>query len=46
MNKKAQIAQLEGLIVPLIGVAIVLVVGFLIMAEAKSQQTVDSIGYN
>ncbi len=46
MKKKGQINQLQNLIAPLIGVAIVLVVGFLIMAEAKTQQTTDSIGYN
>ena len=37
MNKKGQIDQLGNLIIPLIGVGIVLVVGFLIMAEAKDQ---------
>jgi len=37
MNKKGIIDNLMGLIVPLVAIAIVLVVGFLIMAEAKSQ---------
>ena len=37
MKKKGQIGQLQNLIVPLIGIAIVLVVGFLIFAEAKVQ---------
>ncbi len=36
-NKKGQIEQLTNLIIPLIGVGIVLVVGFLIMSEAKDQ---------
>ncbi|KKM25282.1 hypothetical protein LCGC14_1596490 [marine sediment metagenome] len=35
MRKKGQILQLQNLIVPLIGIGIVLVVGFLIMAESK-----------
>ena len=35
MKKKGQIDQLQNLIVPLIGIAIVLVVGFLIMSESK-----------
>ena len=44
MKKKGQIDQLQNLIAPLIGVAIVLVVGFLIMAEAKSQvQSTDNV---
>jgi len=38
MNKKAQaIEGLQNLIIPLIGIGIVLVIGFLIIAEAKSQ---------
>ena len=37
MDKKGAIQELQALIVPLIGVAIVLVVGFLIFAEAKTQ---------
>lgn len=38
MNKKAQaIAQLQGMIGPLIGVALVLAIGFLIMAEVATQ---------
>jgi hypothetical protein len=37
-NKKAQaLNNLQALIAPLIGVAVVLVVGFLIMAEVKTQ---------
>ncbi len=35
--KKGQIADLQRLVVPLVGVAIVLAIGFLIMAEVKSQ---------
>ena len=46
-NKKAQaISGLQSMIAPLVGVAIVLVVGFLIMAEAKSQTTVGTFAYN
>jgi len=38
MNKKGQaINQLQGLIAPLIGVCVVLVVGFLIFAQVKTQ---------
>ena len=37
-NKKGQaIEGLQSLVVPLIGIAIVLVIGFLIMAQAKEQ---------
>ena len=39
MRKKAQIAQLQPIIVALVSVAIVLVVGFLIMAQVKTQAT-------
>ncbi len=45
IDKKAQIEQLTNLIVPLIGIGIVLVVGFLIMAEAKDQvQAINDSG--
>jgi len=37
MNKKGVIEQLQAMIVPIIGIAIVLVVGFLIFSEAKDQ---------
>jgi len=37
MNKKGSIEGLQVLIVPLIGIAIILVVGFLIFAEAKDK---------
>ena len=37
MNKKAAIQELQALIVPLIGISIVLVIGFLIFAEVKDQ---------
>lgn len=39
MNKKAQTAidGLQNLVIPLVGIGIVLVIGFLIIAEAKSQ---------
>ena len=37
MNKKGAIQELQALIAPLVGVAIVLVVGFLIFAEVKTQ---------
>lgn len=38
LNKKGQaLDNLQGLIVPLIGVCIVLAIGFLIIAEAKDQ---------
>ena len=41
--KKAQITQLQPIIVSLVAVAIVLTVGFLIMSEVKSQATsIDS----
>ncbi len=36
-NKKAQIEQLQGLIIALVVIGIVLVVGFLIFAETKDQ---------
>uniref|UniRef100_A0A6H1ZJC1 Uncharacterized protein n=1 Tax=viral metagenome TaxID=1070528 RepID=A0A6H1ZJC1_9ZZZZ len=36
-NKKAQIEQLQGLIVALVVIAIILVVGFLIFAQTKEQ---------
>ena len=37
-NKKGQTLQiLQGMVAPLVGVAIVLVIGFLIMAEVKEQ---------
>jgi len=41
-KKKAQIEQLQGLIVALVIIAVVLVVGFLIFAETK-EQVVDMI---
>jgi len=41
-NKKAQIEQLQGLIITLVVVAMVLVVGFLIFAQTKDQ-VVDMI---
>ena len=45
MKKKAQIDQLGNLIVPLIGIGIVLVVGFLIISEAKTQvQAINASG--
>jgi hypothetical protein len=37
MDKKGQIAQLQSLIIPLIGIGVVLAIGFLIMAEVKEQ---------
>ena len=37
MNKKGVIEGLQALIVPLVAIGIILAVGFLIMAEAKSQ---------
>lgn len=45
-NKKAQaLNNLQALIAPLIGVAVVLVVGFLIMAEVKTQaSTIENDG--
>ncbi len=43
-NKKGQaISQLQSLIVPLIGIGIVLVIGFLIMAETKTQLTAQGV---
>ena len=50
MNKKGIIENLMGLVIPLIGIAVVLAVGFLIMAEAKTQladiQGLDATGGN
>jgi len=38
MNKKAQtLAILQGMIGPLVGIAIILVIGFLIMSEVQDQ---------
>ena len=37
MNKKGVIEQLSSLIIPLVAIGIVLVIGFLIMAEVKTQ---------
>lgn len=37
MNKKGVVEQLQALIIPIVGIAIVLVIGFLIFAEAKDQ---------
>jgi len=37
MNKKAQIEQIGAIIVPLVGIGIVLAIGFLIFAEVKDQ---------
>ena len=37
VDKKGAIQEIQALIVPLVGVAIVLVVGFLIFAETKTQ---------
>ncbi len=37
MNKKGVIEQLQSLIVPLVGICLVLVVGFLIMAKVQEQ---------
>jgi uncharacterized protein (UPF0333 family) len=37
MNKKGVIENLMKLVVPLVGIALVLVVGFLILAEVKTQ---------
>ena len=42
MNKKGAIEGLQSLIVPLIGIGIVLVVGFLIFAEAKTKMVTIS----
>ena len=48
MNKKGAIEGLQALIIPLVAIAIILVVGFLIMAEAKTQlvsiQGINSTG--
>jgi len=45
MNKKGQaIEGLQSLIAPLVGVAIVLVVGFLILSQAKEQIVKTQIG--
>lgn len=46
MNKKAQIGQLQPLIISLVAVGIVLAIGFLILAEVSDQITVDTEGYN
>lgn len=43
MNKKGVIESLQALIIPLIGIGIVLTIGFLIMAEAGDQAK-DSAG--
>ena len=46
MNKKAQgvIDGLQGLVIPLVGIGIVLVIGFLIMSEVKDQSaSTDSV---
>ena len=40
MKKKGQIGQLQSLIVPLVGIAILLVIGFLIFAEVRTNETV------
>ena len=37
LGKKGILAQLQSLIIPLVGIGIVLVIGFLIMAESKAQ---------
>jgi len=37
MKKKGQIQQLQSLIIPLVGIGIVLAIGFLILAEVKTQ---------
>ena len=43
-NKKGAIQEIQALIVPLVGVAIVLVVGFLIIAEAQTQiQSIEGL---
>ena len=44
-QKKAQaIEQMQNLIVPLVGIGIVLVIGILIMSEAKTQiQSIDGV---
>lgn len=46
MNKKGQaLGNLQAMIVPIVGVAIVLVVGFLILAEGKDQiKTTNACG--
>lgn len=36
-DRKAQIGQLQNLIIPLVGIGIVLAIGFLILAEVKDQ---------
>ena len=39
MNKKGQIGQLGGLITALVAIGILIVVGFLIMSQARTQVT-------
>jgi len=46
MKKKGQLANLQAMVAPLVGVAIVLVIGFLIMAEAKTQTTENTTAWN
>lgn len=41
MDKKAQLAQLQPIVIGLVSVGIVLVVGFLVMSEVKSQSAVN-----
>ena len=45
-NKKGQIDGLMNLVPALVGIAIVLTVGFLIFSEVKTQDTLDSTGGN
>lgn len=41
MDKKAQLSQLQPIVVGLVSVGLVLVVGFLVMSEVKSQSAVN-----
>jgi len=42
MKKKGQLSELQALVVPLVGIGIVLVIGFLIFAEVRTNTSLDS----
>jgi len=46
MLKKGQVGNIQGFVMSIVGVAVVLAVGLIVLAELKGSTTPDSTAYN
>ena len=46
MLKKGQVGNIQGFVMSIVGVAVVLAVGLIVLAELKGSSTPDSAAYN